>query len=59
MLALHNECLTRRYLFDRLNLLVGLLSFGLGILCVLDGLRKIGPLLLESCSKDSYFLTKS
>ena len=44
MLALHNECLTRCYLLDRLNLLEGLLSFGLGILCVLEGLRKLGPL---------------
>ena len=38
MLALHNECLTRRYLPDRLNFLEGLLGFGLGILCVLKGL---------------------
>ena len=47
MLALHNECLTRRYLLNRLNLLEGLLGFGLGILCVLKGLRKIGPLRLR------------
>ena len=47
MLALHNECLTRRYLLDRLNLLEGLLGFGLGILCVLEGLRKLGPLRLR------------
>ena len=44
MLGLHNECLTRRYLLVRLNLLEGLLGFGLGILCVLEGLRKLGPL---------------
>ena len=47
MLALHNERLTRRYLLDRLNLLYGLLGFGLGILCVLEGLRKLGPLRLR------------
>ena len=44
MLALHNECLTRRYLLNRLNLLEGLLGFGLGMLCVFEGLRKLGPL---------------
>ena len=47
MLALHNECLTRRYLLNRLNFLEGLLGFGLGILCVLEGLRKPGPLRLR------------
>ena len=46
MLALHNECLTRRYLLDLLNLLEGLLGFGLGMLCVLEGLRKLGLLRL-------------
>ena len=44
MLALHNECLTRRYLLNRLNLLEGLLGFGLGMLCIFEGLRKLGPL---------------
>ena len=44
MLALHNECLTRHYLLDRLNFLEGLLGFGLGILCIHEGLRKLGPL---------------
>ena len=44
MLALHNECLTRRYLPDHLNFQEGLLGFGLGILCVLEGLRKLRPL---------------
>ena len=39
--------LTRRYLLDRLNFLESLLDFGLGILCVLDGLRKLGPLHLR------------
>ena len=29
MLALHEECVTRRYLFYRLNFLEGLLGFGL------------------------------
>ena len=47
MLALHNECLTHRYLLNRLNFLEGLLGFGLGILCVLEGLRKLGPLRLR------------
>ena len=41
MLALHNECLTRRYLLNRLNLLEGLLGFGLGMLCAFEGLRKL------------------
>ena len=47
MLALHNECLTRRYLLDSLNFLEGLLGFGLGILCILEGLCKLGPLRLR------------
>ena len=47
MLALHNECLSRHYLLDRLNFLEGLLGFGLGILCILEGLRKLGPLRLR------------
>ena len=42
MLALHNECLIRRYLLDRLNLLEGLLGFGLGTLCTLKGRGKLG-----------------
>ena len=29
--ALHNECLTRCYLLGRLNLLEGLLGFGVGV----------------------------
>ena len=41
MLALHNECITRRYLPDRLDLLEGLLGFGLGVLHALEGLRKL------------------
>ena len=56
MLALHNECLTRRYLLDRLNLLEGLLGFGLGILCVLEGLRKLGPLRLRFTLQGLVFL---
>ena len=47
MLALHNECLTRRYLLNRLNFLEGLLGFGLGMFCVFEGLRKLGPLRLR------------
>ena len=47
MLALHNECLTRRYLLNRLNFLEGLLGFGLGMLCAFEGLRKLGPLCLR------------
>ena len=42
MLTLHNECLTRRYLLGRLDLLEGLLGFGLGVLHALEGLRKLG-----------------
>ena len=56
MLALHNECLTRRYLLDRLNLLEGLLGFGLGILCVLEGLRKLGFLCLRVTLQGIVFL---
>ena len=58
MLALHNECLTRRYLLDRLNFLEGLLGFGLGILCVLEGLRKLGPLRLRVTLQGLVFLDK-
>ena len=47
MLALHNECLTRRYLLNRINFLEGLLGFGLGMLCAFEGLRKLGPLRLR------------
>ena len=41
MLALHNECLTRCYLLGRLNLLEGLLGFGLGVYCTLTGHHKL------------------
>ena len=58
MLALHNECLTRCFLLDRLNLLEGLLGFGLGILCVLEGLRKLGPLRLRVTLQGLVFLDK-
>ena len=47
MLALHNECLTRRYLLGRLDFLEGLLGFGLGIFCALEGFGKLGRLRLE------------
>ena len=33
MVALHIECLTRRYFLHCVNLLKGLLDFGLGTLC--------------------------
>ena len=42
MLALHNECLTRRYLLGRLNLLEGPLGFGFGVSRTLEGLSKLG-----------------
>ena len=41
MLGLHIECLTRRYLPHRLNLLEGLLAFSLGTLCALKGRDKL------------------
>ena len=41
MLALNNECLTRRYLFYCLNLLEGLLGFGLGRLGIFNGRREL------------------
>ena len=47
MLALHNECLTRRNLLGRLNLLEGLLGFGFGVSCALEGLSKLGLLRLR------------
>ena len=56
MLALHNGGLTRCYLLDLLNLLEGLLGFGLGILCVLKGLRKLGPLRLRVTLQGLVFL---
>ena len=59
MLALHNECLTRRYLLNRLNLLEGLLGFGLGMLCVFEGLRKLRPLHLRVTLQGLVFLDES
>ena len=56
MLALHNECLTRRYLLNRLNFLEGLLGFGLGMLCAFEGLRKLGPLRLRVTLQGLVFL---
>ena len=47
MLALHNECLTRRYLLGRLDFLEGLLGFSLGIFCALEGFGKLERLCLE------------
>ena len=46
MLALHIECLTRRNLLGRLNLLKGALGFGSCILRALAGLRQFGLLRL-------------
>src|SRR3954470_6540444 len=59
MLALHNECLTRRYLLNRLNFLEGLLGFGLGMLCAFEGLRKLGPLRLRVKLQGLVFLDES
>ena len=42
MLALHIECLTRCYLLNCLNLLLGLVGFSLGVLCAFEGLSKLG-----------------
>ena len=56
MLALHNECLTRRYLLGRLNLLEGLLGFGSGISHALEGLRKLGLLRLRVTLQGLVFL---
>ena len=42
MLALHIESLTRRYLLHCVDLLEGLLGFGLGTLCTLKGRGKLG-----------------
>ena len=47
MLALHKECLTRRYLLGRLDFLLGLFGFGLGVLHAQKGLRKFRLLRLE------------
>ena len=41
MLALHIECLTRRYFLHRVNLLEGLLGFGLGTFRALEGRGKL------------------
>ena len=59
MLALHNECLTRRYLLNRLNFPEGLLGFGLGMLCTFEGLRKLGPLRLRVKLQGLVFLDES
>ena len=56
MISLHKDCLTRRYLPDRLNFLEGPLGFGLGILCVLEGLRTLGPLRLRVTLQGLVFL---
>ena len=41
MLALHKECLTHRYLLGRLDFLLGLFGFGLGVFHTRKGLRKL------------------
>ena len=56
MLALHNECLTRRNHLDRMNLLGGLLGFGFGVLCALEGLSKLGLLRLRVMLQGLVFL---
>ena len=42
MLALHIECLTRCYLLRRINLLEGLVGFGLGAPDAFKRLRELG-----------------
>ena len=56
MLALHNKCLTRRNLLGRLDLLEGLLGFGSGVLCTLEGLGKLGLLSLRVTLQGLVFL---
>ena len=56
MLTLHIECLTHRYLLHHINLLEGLLGFGLGMLCAFEGLRKLGPLRLRVTHQGLVFL---
>ena len=56
MFALHIECLTRRNLLGRLNLLEGLLGFGFGILRALEGLSKLGLLSLRVTLQGLIFL---
>ena len=58
MLALHNECLTRRYLLDRLDFLEGLLGFGLGVCRALEGLGKLRLLHLEVTLQGLEFFTE-
>ena len=47
MLALHKECLTRRYLLGRLDFLLGLFGLGLGVFHTRKGIRKLRLLRLE------------
>ena len=47
MLALHNECLTRRYLLGRLDFLESIFGLALGIFRALEGFGKLGRLRLE------------
>ena len=56
ILALNIECLTRRNLLGRLNLLEGHLGFGLGISCALEGLRKLELLRLRVTLQGLVFL---
>jgi hypothetical protein len=58
MLALHNECLTRRNLLGHLNLLEGLLGFGFGISHALEGLSMLGLLRLRVTLQGLVFLDK-
>ena len=47
MLALHKECLTRRYLLGHLDFLLGLFGLGLGVFHTRKGLRMLRLLRLE------------
>ena len=58
MLALHNECLTQRYLLGRLDFLLGLLGFCLGVFHDLEGLCKLRLLRLEVMLQGLEFLAE-
>src|SRR4051794_9097728 len=59
MLALHNECLSRRYLLNRLNFLEGLLGFGLACFALSGAIARSDSRVLESSSKASCFIYES
>ena len=58
MLALHKECLTRRYLLGRLDFLEGLLGFCLVLFRALEGLCKLRILRLEVMLQGLEFLAE-